>query len=215
MLDGLPHGIITHSHRRQKVNSSGSSSGEAESMAMRIFALLRSMISYVNLFSYTENWMNLLHLRSEDVVSMRKIYRLFVFKETTPFKLFLKKLKEGEYSAALSLASTYQLNTDMIYQRQWASAPVDEDSIKVRSPTCIYTPSPPLGVYMVSCIIIITRIHSGLPEQDIRPGVGDMGVPPEGAPFANGLPPAARIRDSQHAAYCNVQCHLCIGSLVT
>ena len=35
------------------------------------------------------------------------------------------------YNEALSLAQVYQLNTDMIYQRQWASVPVSQESIRV------------------------------------------------------------------------------------
>jgi len=35
------------------------------------------------------------------------------------------------YNEALSLAQVYQLNTDMIYQRQWASVSVSQESIRV------------------------------------------------------------------------------------
>eukprot|EP01087_Luapelamoeba_hula_P008939 TRINITY_DN2274_c0_g1_i1.p1 TRINITY_DN2274_c0_g1~~TRINITY_DN2274_c0_g1_i1.p1 ORF type:complete len:2463 (-),score=430.43 TRINITY_DN2274_c0_g1_i1:9-6800(-) len=57
-------------------------------------------------------------------------YKLCVLRQTSPFKLFLKKLELAQYDEALILAQTYTLNTDMIYQRQWAAAPVSEQSIK-------------------------------------------------------------------------------------
>jgi hypothetical protein len=86
-------------------------------------------------------------------LNLRKTYRLLALRQTTPLKLCLKLLQQerycsapprllfhnqlsfssvSRYEEALNLAQVYNLNTDLVYQKQWAAAPVSPASVKVR-----------------------------------------------------------------------------------
>lgn len=85
-------------------------------------------------------------------LNLRKTYRLLALRQTTPLKLCLKLLQQerycsapshifslnqlnfssvSRYEEALNLAQVYNLNTDLVYQKQWAAAPVSPESVKV------------------------------------------------------------------------------------
>jgi hypothetical protein len=49
---------------------------------------------------------------------------LLHFKSTTPEELFNSKLNAEEYGEALQLAKAYNLDTDLVYQKQWRSKPM-------------------------------------------------------------------------------------------
>ncbi|KAL6047391.1 putative Neuroblastomaamplified protein [Balamuthia mandrillaris] len=51
-------------------------------------------------------------------------------KEVTPMALFLHHLEQCKYEEALALAQTHGFDTDVIYQKQWATEPVNKQSIK-------------------------------------------------------------------------------------
>ncbi|KAJ9580563.1 hypothetical protein L9F63_024256, partial [Diploptera punctata] len=48
-----------------------------------------------------------------------KTYRLLGLKSTTPDELYARKIDNEEYGEALALAKAYNLDCDLVYQRQW------------------------------------------------------------------------------------------------
>ena len=62
---------------------------------------------------------------------LTRTYRLLGFKRTTPEELYFWKLDAEEYGEALALARVYNLDCDLVYQRQWrntsASIPAIQD----------------------------------------------------------------------------------------
>ncbi|CAL1282753.1 unnamed protein product [Larinioides sclopetarius] len=58
-----------------------------------------------------------------------KTYRLLCLKSTTPEELFTRKISNEEYGEALALAKTYNLDSDLVYQRQWRKMPATVESI--------------------------------------------------------------------------------------
>ncbi|GIY81302.1 neuroblastoma-amplified sequence [Caerostris extrusa] len=58
-----------------------------------------------------------------------KIYRLLCLKSTTPEELYTRKITNEEYGEALALAKTYNLDSDLVYQRQWRKMPVTVETI--------------------------------------------------------------------------------------
>ncbi|KAM5316025.1 NBAS subunit of NRZ tethering complex isoform 2-T2 [Glossophaga mutica] len=62
--------------------------------------------------------------------AVTKHYRLVSLRSTTPEELFQRKIESEEYEEALSLAQTYGLDTDLVYQRQWRKSAVNSASIQ-------------------------------------------------------------------------------------
>jgi hypothetical protein len=50
-------------------------------------------------------------------------------KSTTPAELFERKLESEEYGEALQLAKTYNLDSDLVYKKQWQSKPITKSTI--------------------------------------------------------------------------------------
>ncbi len=51
------------------------------------------------------------------------------FLSTTPEELFQSKLNAEEYGEALQLAKRYELDADLVYQKQWRSKPMKKSTI--------------------------------------------------------------------------------------
>ncbi|XP_022409869.2 neuroblastoma-amplified sequence isoform X1 [Delphinapterus leucas] len=62
--------------------------------------------------------------------TITKNYRLVSLRSTTPEELYQRKIESEEYEEALSLAQTYALDTDLVYQRQWRKSAVNIASIQ-------------------------------------------------------------------------------------
>ncbi|XP_045142533.1 neuroblastoma-amplified sequence, partial [Echinops telfairi] len=62
--------------------------------------------------------------------TITKNYRLISLRSTTPEELYQRKIESEEYEEALSLAHTYGLDTDLVYQRQWRKSAVNIASIQ-------------------------------------------------------------------------------------
>ncbi|XP_007471273.1 PREDICTED: neuroblastoma-amplified sequence [Lipotes vexillifer] len=62
--------------------------------------------------------------------TITKNYRLVSLRSTTPEELYQRKIESEEYEEALSLAQTYSLDTDLVYQRQWRKSAVNIASIQ-------------------------------------------------------------------------------------
>nr|XP_056712438.1 NBAS subunit of NRZ tethering complex [Euleptes europaea] len=59
-----------------------------------------------------------------------KNYRLVNLRSTTPEELYQRKIDNEEYGEALSLAQAYDLDSDLVYQRQWRKSAVSIASIQ-------------------------------------------------------------------------------------
>ncbi|KAF7663790.1 hypothetical protein LDENG_00200150 [Lucifuga dentata] len=57
-------------------------------------------------------------------------YRLVSLRSTTPEELYQRKIDNEEYGEALSLAHAYNLDSDLVYQRQWRKSTVSIASIQ-------------------------------------------------------------------------------------
>uniref|UniRef100_H0WZ37 NBAS subunit of NRZ tethering complex n=1 Tax=Otolemur garnettii TaxID=30611 RepID=H0WZ37_OTOGA len=62
--------------------------------------------------------------------TITKNYRLVSLRSTTPEELYQRKIENEDYEEALSLAQTYGLDTDLVYQRQWRKSAVNVASIQ-------------------------------------------------------------------------------------
>ncbi|GLH06021.1 Neuroblastoma-amplified sequence [Gryllus bimaculatus] len=61
---------------------------------------------------------------------LHKTYRLLGLKSTTPEELYARKIDNEEYGDALDLARTYNLDCDLVYQRQWRNSKVSIHTIR-------------------------------------------------------------------------------------
>ncbi|KAL4228275.1 hypothetical protein ACF0H5_013706 [Mactra antiquata] len=61
---------------------------------------------------------------------VHRTYRLVCLKSTTPEELFARRLENEEYGNAKSLAETYGLDVDLVYQKQWRRSPVEIAAIQ-------------------------------------------------------------------------------------
>ncbi|XP_068136383.1 NBAS subunit of NRZ tethering complex isoform X2 [Hyperolius riggenbachi] len=62
--------------------------------------------------------------------TITKTYRLVSLRSTTPEELYQRKIDNEEYGEALSLAHSYGLDTDLVYQRQWRKSTVNIATIQ-------------------------------------------------------------------------------------
>ncbi|XP_020497698.2 NBAS subunit of NRZ tethering complex [Labrus bergylta] len=62
--------------------------------------------------------------------TVMKNYRLVSLRSTTPEELYRRKIDNEEYGEALSLAQAYNLDSDLVYQRQWRKSTVSIASIQ-------------------------------------------------------------------------------------
>ncbi|XP_046770971.1 neuroblastoma-amplified sequence isoform X3 [Gallus gallus] len=62
--------------------------------------------------------------------TITKNFRLVSLRSTTPEELYQRKIDNEEYDEALSLAQTYGLDSDLVYQRQWRKSAVNVASIQ-------------------------------------------------------------------------------------
>uniref|UniRef100_A0A8C9NH09 NBAS subunit of NRZ tethering complex n=1 Tax=Serinus canaria TaxID=9135 RepID=A0A8C9NH09_SERCA len=62
--------------------------------------------------------------------TITKNFRLVSLRSTTPEELYQRKIDNEEYEEALSLAQTYGLDSDLVYQRQWRKSAVNVASIQ-------------------------------------------------------------------------------------
>ncbi|NXY87208.1 NBAS protein, partial [Alcedo cyanopectus] len=62
--------------------------------------------------------------------SLARSFRLLSLRSTTPEELYHRKIDNEDYGEALSLAQTYGLDSDLVYQRQWRKSAVNVASIQ-------------------------------------------------------------------------------------
>ncbi|XP_076658373.1 NBAS subunit of NRZ tethering complex isoform X1 [Halictus rubicundus] len=59
-----------------------------------------------------------------------RTYRILGLKSTTPEELYSRKIDIEEYEEALTLANTYNLDTDLVYQTQWRKSKLSLNAIQ-------------------------------------------------------------------------------------
>ncbi|XP_075977524.1 NBAS subunit of NRZ tethering complex-like [Anticarsia gemmatalis] len=64
------------------------------------------------------------------ITVVSRVYRLLGVKSTTPTELFSRKIESGSYTEALTLAETFDLDSDLVYQQQWRKNPVSTEAIQ-------------------------------------------------------------------------------------
>ncbi|CAB4022273.1 Neuroblastoma-amplified sequence, partial [Paramuricea clavata] len=60
---------------------------------------------------------------------LKQTYRLLCLRSTTPEELYTRKIELEEYGEALALAQSYDLDCDLVYQKQWRKSKVTVSSI--------------------------------------------------------------------------------------
>ncbi|CAK1544389.1 unnamed protein product [Leptosia nina] len=68
--------------------------------------------------------------KPKKITIVSRVYRLLGVKSTTPNELFSRKIESGKYTEALTLADTFDLDSDLVYQQQWRKNPVSTDAIQ-------------------------------------------------------------------------------------
>jgi hypothetical protein len=68
-------------------------------------------------------------LPTKKIKVLKRKFSLLHIKSTTPEELFERKLNQEEYGEALALAKAYNLDTDLVYQKQWRSKPISKSTI--------------------------------------------------------------------------------------
>ncbi|KAF7993079.1 hypothetical protein HCN44_005860 [Aphidius gifuensis] len=94
----------------------------------------------ITLINYTTNLVNNILYSMTDIEKfqpkrkklkiLQRTYRLLGLKSTTPEELYTRKINIEKYEEALELASSYNLDKDLVYQTQWRKSDFSINSIK-------------------------------------------------------------------------------------
>ncbi|KAM9354661.1 LOW QUALITY PROTEIN: NBAS subunit of NRZ tethering complex [Pholidichthys leucotaenia] len=98
-------------------------SDEESSAKARYFGYIKQGLYYVTEME------RFAPLRKHPRTAMKN-YRLVSLRSTTPEELYQRKIDNEEYGEALSLAQAYNLDSDLVYQRQWRKSTVSIASIQ-------------------------------------------------------------------------------------
>lgn len=104
-------------------DDAGDSDSDEESSKARYFGYIKQGLYYV-----TE--MERFAPPRKRPRTVMKNYRLVSLRSTTPEELYQRKIDNEEYGEALSLAQAYNLDSDLVYQRQWRKSTVSIASIQ-------------------------------------------------------------------------------------
>ncbi|XP_012217633.2 NBAS subunit of NRZ tethering complex-like [Linepithema humile] len=93
----------------------------------------------VTIFNYTTNLVQSTLYSITDIETfqpkrkkskvLHRTYRILGLKSTTPEELYSRKIDIEEYEEALTLANTYNLDTDLVYQTQWRKSELSLNAI--------------------------------------------------------------------------------------
>ncbi|CAH2102971.1 unnamed protein product [Euphydryas editha] len=92
-----------------------------------MLALAKELFKSV-LFAITD--METFQPRPRRISVASRAYRLLAVRSTTPAELFSRKIESGKYTEALTLARTFDLDSDLVYQQQWRKNPVSTEAIQ-------------------------------------------------------------------------------------
>ena len=69
--------------------------------------------------------------RPEDlpVEQIQRDFQFFRIEKTTPQRMYLRMIDAQDYGNALHIAQTYDLDTDLVYQRRWELSQFDQNSL--------------------------------------------------------------------------------------
>jgi hypothetical protein len=89
-----------------------------------------SLLSFGYFPSNQSNWISYTEKR-------HGIFSLSLFEQISPSELFQRKIEVKDYHQALSIAEKFQLDTDLLYQKQWSLSVVSSQGINVCSKSFI------------------------------------------------------------------------------
>eukprot|EP00026_Physarum_polycephalum_P000117 Phypoly_transcript_00117.p1 GENE.Phypoly_transcript_00117~~Phypoly_transcript_00117.p1 ORF type:complete len:2222 (+),score=372.13 Phypoly_transcript_00117:402-6668(+) len=95
----------------------------------KIYGIWQKVVGYLD--SSDERWHS--HRPRTDLPRTTTHHRLIKFQSTTPELLFRRKVMLKEYADALGIAEMYGLDSDLVYQKQWAANPVSSDTLLLLS----------------------------------------------------------------------------------
>ncbi|XP_068198865.1 NBAS subunit of NRZ tethering complex [Antennarius striatus] len=119
----LESNLSTGSNEDEEGDDADSDSDEESSAKARYFGYIKQGLYYV-----TE--MERFAPPRKRPRTVIKNYRLVSLRSTTPEELYQRKIDNEEYGEALSLAHAYNLDSDLVYQRQWRKSTVSIASIQ-------------------------------------------------------------------------------------
>ncbi|KAK3925364.1 Neuroblastoma-amplified sequence [Frankliniella fusca] len=100
--------------------------GENEAPA----TVVQHVITILNAVAYLVTDMERFRPKRRRLKLCRRTYRLLALRSTTPEELYSRKLDNEEYGEALTLAHAYNLDCDLVYQRQWRNNKVSVATIR-------------------------------------------------------------------------------------
>ncbi|XP_069925849.1 NBAS subunit of NRZ tethering complex isoform X1 [Oryctolagus cuniculus] len=115
---------------RLEVRSGEEDEGEEDSDSDHEISAKARYFSYIKQGLYLVTEMERFAPPRKRPRTITKNYRLVSLRSTTPEELYQRKIESEEYEEALSLAHTYGLDTDLVYQRQWRKSAVNIASIQ-------------------------------------------------------------------------------------
>lgn len=92
--------------------------------------IFQRVTTILNSVAYLVTDMERFRPRRKKLRLCRRTYRLLALRSTTPEELYFRKLDNEEYGEALNLANTYNLDCDLVYQRQWRNNKVSVATIR-------------------------------------------------------------------------------------
>ncbi|CAG9580984.1 unnamed protein product [Danaus chrysippus] len=111
---------VPHKHQNSEVSKDETESEDS------VLELTKELLKSL-LYAITD--IEALQPKPRRITVVSRIYRLLAIKSTTPTELFSRKIESGKYKEALSLAATFDLDRDLVYQQQWRRNPVSTDAI--------------------------------------------------------------------------------------
>ncbi|XP_067884632.1 NBAS subunit of NRZ tethering complex [Heterodontus francisci] len=121
---------VAYKRHRLETNSFDDDEGEEDSESDDESSAKARYFSYVKQGLYYLTEMERFAPPRKRPRTITKTYRLVSLRSTTPEELYQRKIDNEEYGEALALAQAYDLDSDLVYQRQWRKSPVNIASIQ-------------------------------------------------------------------------------------
>uniref|UniRef100_UPI00398F3E93 NBAS subunit of NRZ tethering complex n=1 Tax=Pristiophorus japonicus TaxID=55135 RepID=UPI00398F3E93 len=121
---------LAHKRHRLENNSLADDEGEEDSDSDDESSAKARYFGYVKQGLYYVTEMERFAPPRKRPRTITKTYRLVSLRSTTPEELYQRKIDNEEYGEALALAQAYDLDSDLVYQRQWRKSPVNIASIQ-------------------------------------------------------------------------------------
>uniref|UniRef100_A0A4W3IP51 NBAS subunit of NRZ tethering complex n=1 Tax=Callorhinchus milii TaxID=7868 RepID=A0A4W3IP51_CALMI len=121
---------LAHKRHRLENNALDDEEGEDDSDSDEESSAKAKYFGYIKQGLYYVTEMERFAPPRKRARTITKTYRLVSLRSTTPEELYQRKIDNEEYGEALVLAQTYDLDSDLVYQRQWRKSLVNIASIQ-------------------------------------------------------------------------------------